>query len=139
MTALLRQSAILLLTLQVVAAMHVFYLPTGADPTLSATLPSCHDVAGAKVTCGSHCWPNCPSHSGEAHSEAMDFNHYVVVPEEKSCFISTVDYGRFDFYLSKDSLVTATAETYVFSDGVCTLNETGVELSHGAFLGDQYC
>ena len=75
--------------------------------TVSATtgLKPCRDTAGVRVTCGSHCWPNCPSHSGEIHSAAMDYNHYIVIPEESSCYIDWADYGRFDLFKSIDSVV----------------------------------
>ena len=69
----------------------------------------------------------------------MDFNHYISIPEGRSCYVDNVDYGRFDFYLSKYSNVAVTYDAYVYEDGVCQLSETGVTMEPGAKGGDAYC
>jgi len=66
---------------------------------------ACYTIPGTFVSCGSHCWPNCESHSGLEHSNAFDYNHYLAIPEARSCYIDTIDYGRFDFWKSKYSKV----------------------------------
>ena len=67
-----------------------------------ADLIPCKDVVGAKDTCGSHCWPNCPTITSikDVPSNYM-FNHYLTIPEGKECYIASWDYGKFDAYLSK--------------------------------------
>jgi hypothetical protein len=99
----------------------------------------CFDLPGALVTCGSHCWPNCDTHSGSSYPKIMDFNHYIVIPEARSCYIDTIDYGRFDAFLSKYSKLNITIDTYVAQDGVCVLNEKNAQLDPGSLAGDNYC
>ena len=94
--------------------------PVGATDT-TGNIP-CYDLPAASVTCGSHCWPNCDKHSGSAYPEEMDFNHYIVIPEARSCYIDTIDYGRFDAFYSKYSKLNITIDTYVAQDGVCVLD-----------------
>jgi hypothetical protein len=60
---------------------------------------ACHELPGVHITCGSHCWPNCESH-GSGHPDAQDYNHYMVIPEARSCYVDTIAYGRFDAYKS---------------------------------------
>ena len=80
----------------------------------------CFDTVGVKVSCGSHCWPNCsPTPSSPTHPTTMDYNHFLVLPENTECYIDTLDYGRFDAYLSKYSKVSITYDTYVLQNGVC--------------------
>ena len=69
---------------------------------------ACHELPGAHITCGSHCWPDCNSTSDGTHPDAQDYNHYMVIPEARSCYIDTIDYGRFDAYLSQNSLLNVT-------------------------------
>jgi hypothetical protein len=69
---------------------------------------ACHELPGAHITCGSHCWPDCDSTNDGTHPDAQDFNHYLVIPEARSCYIDTIDYGRFDAYMSQNSLLTVT-------------------------------
>lgn len=87
-----------------------------------AAVVPCYDLPGSLVTCGSHCWPNCEAHKGGAYPSYMDYNHYIVIPEARSCYIDTIDYGRFDAFLSKNSKLTVTIDTYVPMDGVCVLD-----------------
>jgi hypothetical protein len=92
----------------------------GAEDT-TGNVP-CFDLPGSKVTCGSHCWPNCDAHTGGSYPEHMDFNHYIVIPEARSCYIDTIDYGRFDAFLSTNSKLNVTMDTYIAKDGVCILD-----------------
>jgi hypothetical protein len=94
--------------------------PVGAKDGSNST--PCFDLPGALVTCGSHCWPNCPAHTGGSYPDIMDYNHYIVIPEARTCYIDTIDYGRFDTFLSRNSKLNVTADTYVAKDGVCVLN-----------------
>ena len=94
--------------------------PVGAEDTTDNT--PCFDLPGSKVTCGSHCWPNCKAHAGGGYPEHMDFNHYIVLPEARSCYIDTIDYGRFDAFLSTNSKLNITMDTYIAEDGVCILD-----------------
>ena len=75
--------------------------PIGLKDT--SDMRPCHDLPGSLVTCGSHCFPNCSAHQGGSHPVIMDYNHYIVIPEARSCYIDTLDYGRFDAFISKDS------------------------------------
>ena len=61
---------------------------------------ACYELPGSRVTCGSHCWPFCEAPEGGQHPDAMDYNHYIVIPEARTCYIDTLDYGRFDAFLS---------------------------------------
>ena len=100
---------------------------------------SCHELPGSTVTCGSHCWPNCETTSNGQHPDAMDFNHYLVIPEARSCYIDTIDYGRFDAFMSINSQLNVTMDVYTYSDGICGLSGTNVPLVAGALEGDEYC
>ena len=102
-------------------------------------IQSCFDVNNVINSCGSHCWPNCNTHSGVSHPNAFDYNHYMVIPENTSCYVDTNDYGRFDLWLSKNSGVKVTYDTYEYRDGVCQIKSTGVEMDAGALRGDPYC
>ena len=109
----------------------------GASNTLELT--PCYELPGTLITCGSHCYPNCDTHSSGSHPATFDFNHYIVIPEARTCYIDTLDYGRFDAFLSKDSRLSIKVDTYVAQDGVCVLDESGVTLPQGALGGDAYC
>ena len=74
----------------------------------SEEVVACHELPGVHITCGSHCWPDCDSSNDGTHPEAQDYNHYIVIPEARSCYIDTIDYGRFDAYLSQNSLLNIT-------------------------------
>lgn len=100
---------------------------------------SCFELPGVQKTCGSHCWPNCDTQNDGNHPVAMDYNHYLVIPEARSCYIDTIDYGRFDAFMSKNSLLTVTMDVYVFKNGLCQLEETGKVMEPGALQGDDYC
>ena len=63
----------------------------------------------------------------------------MVIPEGTSCYVDTNDYGRFDLWLSKNSGVKVTYDTYEYRDGVCQIKSTGVEMEAGALRGDPYC
>ena len=63
----------------------------------------------------------------------------MVIPEGTSCYVDTNDYGRFDLWLSKNSRVKVTYDTYEYRDGVCQIKSTGVEMDAGALRGDPYC
>ena len=86
--------------------------------TVSATdiedLVSCHELPGVHTTCGSHCWPDCDTQNDGNHPVAMDYNHYLVIPEARSCYIDTIDYGRFDAFMSKNSQLSVTMDVYTF-------------------------
>ena len=69
----------------------------------------------------------------------MDYNHYLVIPEARSCYIDTIDYGRFDAFMSKNSKLTVTMDVYTFKNGLCQLAETGKLMEAGALQGDDYC
>ena len=69
----------------------------------------------------------------------MAFNHYVVIPEGRSCYIDTYSYGRFDAFLSVSSVLNVTMSTSVYQDGVCLIDQERVPLEPGALTGDQYC
>lgn len=106
----------------------------------SSDLEACRDLPGAFVTCGSHCWPNCDTDgTGNGHPDMMSYNHYIVIPEGRDCYIDTLSYGRFDAFLSVSSVLNITKSTSVYQDGVCLLDEEGVPLEAGALAGDQYC
>jgi hypothetical protein len=62
----------------------------------------------------------------------MDYNHYLVIPEARNCYIDTIDYGRFDAFMSKNSLLNVTMDLYSFKDGLCTLEETSKIMGAGA-------
>ena len=96
----------------------------------------CYELPGIKTTCGSHCWPFC---YGSEFSDSYDYNHYMVMPELSSCYVDTVDYGKFNAYLSRDSLVNVTVDTFVQKNGICVRNETGVLLEPGSLNGNNYC
>ena len=100
---------------------------------------ACFDLPGSLVTCGSHCWPNCEAHAGGTYPDIMDFNHYIIIPEARSCYIDTIDYGRFDAFLSKNSKLNITVDTYVSEDGVCVLDERNATMEPGSLMGDKYC
>lgn len=100
---------------------------------------SCFELPGVQKTCGSHCWPNCDTQNDGNHPVAMDYNHYLVIPEARSCYIDTIDYGRFDAFMSKNSLLNVTMDVYVFRNGLCQLEETGKVMEPGALQGDDYC
>ena len=99
----------------------------------------CYDLPGSLVTCGSHCWPNCDGITGGSHPDSMHYNHYIVIPEARSCYIDTIDYGRFDAFYSKNSKLNITIDTYVAQDGLCVLDKKGAQLDPGALEGDAYC
>ena len=80
---------------------------------------SCFDLIGVQQTCGSHCWPNCETQNDGNHPTAMDYNHYLVIPEGRSCYIDTIDYGSFDAFMSKNSLLDVTMDVYEFRNGLC--------------------
>jgi len=61
------------------------------------------------------------------------------IPEAKSCYIDTVDYGRYDVYLSKYSKLEVIYTTYKYSNGVCDLEKKDVKMEPGALMGDDYC
>ena len=63
----------------------------------------------------------------------------MVIPEGVACYIDTNDYGRFDLWLSKNSNVKVTYDTYEYRDGVCQIKSTGVSMEAGALRGDPYC
>ena len=105
----------------------------------SDALEACRDLPGSTVTCGSHCWPNCDSDTGNGHPDMMAFNHYIVIPEGRSCYVDTYSYGRFDAFLSKSSVLNVTLDTSVYQDGVCLLDQEQVPLQTGALTGDHYC
>ena len=111
--------------------------PVGAKDLTGNT--ACYDLPGSRITCGSHCWPNCDGHVGGGHPDSPDFNHYIVIPEARSCYIDTIDYGRFDAFLPKNSKLNLTIDTYVIQNGVCVLNESGAITDPGAIQGDKYC
>jgi len=69
----------------------------------------------------------------------MDYNHYLVIPEARSCYIDTIDYGRFDAFMSKNSQLNVTMDVYTFQSGLCQLEETGKVMEAGALQGDDYC
>ena len=69
----------------------------------------------------------------------MDYNHYIVIPEARSCYIDTIDYGRFDAFYSKNSKLNVTVDTYIAQDGVCVLNTKNAPLEHGSLGGDNFC
>lgn len=101
---------------------------------------ACHELPGTHVTCGSHCFPNCgDTPSDGSHPHAMDYNHYLVIPEARSCYIDTITYGRFDAFLSINSHLNVTMDTYSYDDGLCQLNTTGAIMPAGAHEGDGYC
>lgn len=89
-------------------------------------------MPGALVTCGSHCWPNCSGNVGGAHPDAFNYNHYIVIPEGRSCYIDSSDYGQFDAFLSRNSKLSVTMDTHVFKDGICNPEESGVVMTPGA-------
>jgi hypothetical protein len=97
----------------------------GIGATDPGSLTACYDLPASLVTCGSHCWPNCEAHAGNSYPDFFDYNHYIVIPEARSCYIDTIDYGRFDAFLSKNSKLNITIDTYVAQDGVCVLDEQG--------------
>ena len=88
------------------------------------------------MTCGSHCWPNCDVETGNGHPDMMSFNHYMVIPEGRKCYIDTYSYGRFDAFLSVSSVLNVTMSTSVYQDGVCLLDQEQVPLEPGALTGD---
>ena len=100
-------------TLAVCALAFLGMAPANAQEVSDDSTP-CFEVPGSRVTCGSHCWPNCDAHSGTGHPVSMDFNHYISVPEARSCYIDNIDYGRYDIYLSQYSQVNVTYDSYVF-------------------------
>jgi len=100
----------------------------------------CFDDPSVKNSCGSHCWPNCETHQGgSVHPTAFDYNHYMILPESTTCYIDTNDYGRFDMYLSPNSNVKITYDTYEYTNGVCQSKSSGVNMPPGALRGDPYC
>ena len=62
------------------------------------TGPDCFDLPGTQVICGSHCWPFC-----SARMLTFDYNHIVIVPAGKTCYVDSLKYGVFDLFLSKHS------------------------------------
>merc|ERR1711998_276829 len=50
-----------------------------------------------------------------------------------------IDYGRFDAFMSKNSLLNVTIDVYTFQNGLCQLGETGKQMEAGALQGDDYC
>ena len=100
---------------------------------------SCFELPGVQNTCGSHCWPDCDTQNDGNHPVAMDYNHYLVIPEARSCYIDTIDYGRFDAFMSKNSKLRVTIDVYTFKNGLCQLAETGKQMEAGALQGDDYC
>ena len=102
---------------------------------MAESLQPCYDLPGTKLTCGSYCWPFCGSQS----SSSYDFNHYMVIPEERSCYLGNIDYGRFNVYKPYNTYLAVTYDAYTIQDGVCTLNVTDATLGSGAFDGSQYC
>lgn len=111
----------------------------GVGASDSQGLQPCHDLPATLVTCGSHCWPNCDAHTGGTYPNYFDFNHYIIIPEARTCYIDTIDYGRFDAFLSKHSKLNVTIDTYVAKDGVCVLDKKGQQLDSGSLEGDNYC
>lgn len=105
----------------------------------SDALEACRDLPGTSVTCGSHCWPNCDNDAGNGHPDMMAFNHYIVIPEGRSCYIDTYSYGRFDAFLSVTSVLNVTLDTSIYQDGVCLIDQEQVPLPTGALTGDAYC
>ena len=69
----------------------------------------------------------------------MDFNHYLVIPANTQCFIDTLDYGKFDAYLSKYSKVSVLYDTYIMQNGVCVRSYQGIKMLPGSLHGDPYC
>ena len=69
----------------------------------------------------------------------MDYNHYLIIPEARSCYVDTIDYGRFDAFMSKNSQLNVTMDVYSFQNGLCQLAETGKQMEAGALQGDDYC
>ena len=71
----------------------------------------------------------------------MDYNHYMVIPEARECVIDTMTYGRFDAFMSINSLLNVTMDVYKMQDGLCQLDaeNTGVPMDKGALEGDDYC
>ena len=59
------------------------------EHTAEDSLEACRDLPGTFVTCGSHCWPNCEVETGNGHPDMMSFNHYMVIPEGRKCYIDT--------------------------------------------------
>lgn len=100
---------------------------------------ACFDTKEVKVSCGSHCWPNCEPSPAGVHPTTMNFNHYLVIPANTQCFIDTLDYGRFDAYLSKYSKVSVLYDTYIMQNGVCVRSYQGIKMLPGSLHGDPYC
>mmetsp|Transcript_162 Transcript_162/g.321 ORF Transcript_162/g.321 Transcript_162/m.321 type:complete len:158 (+) Transcript_162:73-546(+) len=130
--------ALLSMAISATSAAISFSDTRGAE--LTASEP-CYDVPGVLSTCGSHCWPNCKTQDEVSENDTLsyDFNHYLVIPEERACYLDTSDYGRYNLFLSMDSLVNITYDTYVYQSGVCALNQTNVTMEHGSFDGSTFC
>lgn len=95
----------------------------GQSTELGTELEACRDLPGSFVTCGSHCWPNCDTDTpGNGHPDMMAFNHYIVIPEGRTCYIDTYSYGRFDAFLSKSAVLDVTMDTSIYQDGVCLID-----------------
>jgi hypothetical protein len=105
----------------------------GEEPT------ACHELPGTTTTCGSHCFPNCDTQNTGTHPDAFDYNHYLVIPEARSCYIDTITYGRFDAFLSINSQLNITMDIYTYRDGLCQLEEANKPMIPGAIEGDDYC